>query len=105
LVALKNILQDFATFSGLKCNLDKTFLIPIGALVPIQDDIKNIGFTIADSICLLGLNVTRDPQSLTGNFSGTLEKIKRQITFWERFNLSFAGRIRISKCLLVSQVN
>jgi hypothetical protein len=42
---------------------------------------------------------------LTGNFSGTLEKIKRQITFWERFNLSFAGRIRISKCLLVSQVN
>jgi hypothetical protein len=103
--ALKNILYNFATFSGLKCNLEKTFLIPIGAMVPIQDDIKNVGFSVVDSVCLLGVNVSRDPMLLANNFVGILEKIKRQISFWERFNLSLAGRIRISKSLLVSQVN
>ncbi len=105
LSTLKQILLDFAAFSGLKCNLDKTFLIPIGADTEIGQNIRDVGFSVVSDITLLGITTTRNPDLLRDNFSSILGKIKKQFSFWERFNLSLAGRIRICKCLLVSQIN
>jgi hypothetical protein len=54
---------------------------------------------------LLGIDIDDDLVGLNGNFQKTCEKMQRIVNFWERFNLSFAGRIRIAKCFLLSQVN
>jgi len=41
LQALKTILIDFAEISGLKCNTDKTVLMPIGPRVPVLEEFGN----------------------------------------------------------------
>ncbi len=37
--ALKTILVDFASFSGLRCNMEKTSILQIGEIVPVTDEI------------------------------------------------------------------
>jgi hypothetical protein len=40
--ALKTVLLDFASFSGLRCNMDKTSILQIGQIVPVPDEIVNL---------------------------------------------------------------
>jgi hypothetical protein len=35
--ALKNVLEDFSAFSGLKCNNEKTVLMQVGRKIPLND--------------------------------------------------------------------
>ncbi len=48
--ALKNILENFATFSGLRCNTDKTVVMQVGHKLPITEEIAGLGFNFSDSI-------------------------------------------------------
>ena len=105
LFALKTILAEFAVFSGLRCNVDKTALMQIGAQVPVPDNIRELGFNISDSIKILGMNFTNDVSKFTDNFDIISGKIRNSIAFWERFRLSLPGRINVSKSLLISLLN
>jgi hypothetical protein len=54
---------------------------------------------------LLGVDVDSDASLLQKNFEKSLIKMQKIVNFWDRFNLSFAGRIKIAKCFLLAQVN
>jgi hypothetical protein len=105
LKAIKSMLDDFAVISGLKCNIDKTSLLQIGVQSPATDEILSLGFSLVDSIKVLGMDFKNSTAALTDNFVPIQEKIRTSIAFWERFNLSLPGRINITKSLLVSLLN
>jgi hypothetical protein len=54
---LKTVLNYFAVFSGLKCNTEKTSLMPIGPIIPISNEILELGFSITESIHILGMDI------------------------------------------------
>ena len=103
--SIKVILSDFASLSGLKTNLEKSVLMPIGGPMPVDLDLDRSGFTIADNITILGINIKSDLSNLQNCHSISIEKIRKIIAFWQRFNLSLPGRIGIAKNLLLPQIN
>jgi hypothetical protein len=76
----------------------------LGPNVMLEDRIRDIGFQIADSITILGLEIDKKGQTM-GNFTKIKEKIQSIITMWGPFQLSLPGRINIAKSLLYSQIN
>jgi hypothetical protein len=106
LTQVKNILDRFADISGLKCNYDKTCLLPIHPLTEVENEmVAGTGFTVVNHFKLLGANITADVNDLKENFSNVITKITGQISFWSRFRLSLPGRITIAKTYLISQIN
>jgi hypothetical protein len=105
LSALKNCMEDFGKFSGLKCNIEKTVLMQVGNKIPVSDKIKNLGFAMADSIKILGMEIDSEISNLDSNFDRIAVSIDKSISFWERFNLTLPGRINVAKSLLLSLVN
>jgi len=101
---LKKINFDFAKFSGLQCNVEKTTLMQFGQVQPLSDEIKSLGFTCVEEFTLLGLVVNRDLSSLPNHFEDTIRKITQMIEYWDRFYLSLPGRISICKTFLLSQI-
>jgi hypothetical protein len=102
LLKLKNILEEFATISGLRCNLEKTSVLLIGSSQVVTDEIASLGFAFSDSIKVLGMDISRDPEEWDQNFARILAGINKKIEFWNRFNLSLPGRICVTKSLLIS---
>jgi hypothetical protein len=106
LLAIKGILEEFATFSGLHCNFDKTALLSIN---PVSNEergwIAEAGFTLVNKIKLLGADITSNPEEWSNNFNTVYEKIVTQINYWSRFRLSLPGRIAIAKTYMLSQIN
>ena len=105
LLQVKNILADFGKLSGLECNIEKTILIQVGNKMPIEQDIKDLGFEIRDSATILGLEISNNIGNYEDAAKKIREKIKKEINFWVRFRLSLPGRINIAKSMLLSQVN
>jgi hypothetical protein len=81
LMALKTILDNFGCFSGLKCNTDKTVLMPVGRPVVIPDNIRELGFKISNSIHILGMEIDANLENLGGNFDRTLDSVRKTIEF------------------------
>jgi hypothetical protein len=54
---LKKILTSFSVFSGLKCNLEKTMIMQIGSLIPVSNEILNLGFNHVENIKILGMEI------------------------------------------------
>jgi hypothetical protein len=102
---LKNILADFTVISGLKCNLDKTCVLPIGPASDVVNEIPRLGFIVVERFKLLGFNITREGQETESTFEGLYQKIANLITVWDRYRLSLAGCIGIYKTLLLSQLS
>jgi len=102
LLHLKNMLEEFAGISGLRCNLDKTSVLLIGSSLNIPDNIAALGFTFSDKVKVLGMDISRNPEDWNQNFSRILGGINKKIEFWNRFNLSLPGRICVTKSLLIS---
>jgi hypothetical protein len=101
---LKMVLEDFALFSGLRCNSEKTVLMQVGRKLDVSYEIKSLGFTLADSIHILGMDIDSELELLDNNFDRTLDSLKKSIDFWKRFHLTLPGRINVIKSLLISQV-
>lgn len=101
LLYLKSLLEEFATFSGLRCNFDKTNLMQIGNYDDISDDIKGLGYNVVDSLTLLGMDIDNRLENLDTNFEKVVHKIRKTVTYWERFHLSLPGRINVVKSLLL----
>ena len=96
LKALKIILCEFRQLSGLCTNYKKTALLRIGNTQgDTPDEIVELGFTIADSIKLLGFTISNEDNILERNFHLVKRKIENIIILWERFYLSLAGKITV----------
>jgi hypothetical protein len=67
--------------------------------------VEQLGFKVANELKLLGVTITNNVEDFSENFNGIITKIRNIAYYWERFNLSLMGRIRIGKTMLVSQVN
>jgi exonuclease III len=104
LVRIKQILEEFGVISGLVCNVEKTTFMVIGVEAPIDQRIIDLGFTITDSVTILGLNLNRNGV-MGNNFQKIGQKIQGVINHWRPFNLSLPGRISIAKCMMYSQIN
>ncbi len=103
LSALRKFLDNFGNMSGLRCNYDKTMVMPTGTSLPV---LKNMhGFTLSNKITLLGLEITKNFETSSCAFEKIKEKIVNIILFWDRFRLSMTGRISIIKTLLIPQLN
>ncbi len=56
---LKQVLFDFSEISGLKCNTEKTSLMPIGPVAQVPEEITDLGFQISERIHILGMDIVR----------------------------------------------
>jgi hypothetical protein len=92
---LKNFVDDFAVFSGLHSNAEKTTLLQIGTIAPLHNGILELGFNVVESVTLLGLSIDNDLSFMTDYFEGAIVKIQNIIEYWERFHLSLACRISV----------
>jgi hypothetical protein len=107
LQCIKESLDNFASMSGLKCNYDKTVLMPFldnldAATVEVLESSE---FKMVDSVELLGIKITKKLDSVAENFERIKQKIISKISFWDRFRLSLTGRIAIAKTFMVPLVN
>jgi hypothetical protein len=105
LSALKTILLNFATFSGLKCNMEKTSIMQIGSIVPVPDQVRDLGFSLCEETKILGMTISADPVRWNTNFENILTNIRKKIEFWNRFYLTLPGRICVIKSLLISPLS
>ncbi len=105
LLALKNVLVNFPSFSGLRCNMEKRAILQIGRIIPVPDQVRDLGFTLCTETKVLGMNISADPALWMGNFDNILSNIRKKITFWDRFSLSLPGRICVIKSLLISPLS
>jgi len=99
------VLENFEEISGLGCNLEKTSLMPVGELSPLEQEVREIGLQIVSEITLLGSVIKNTGVCYEQNSSIILEKVRKQVNFWKRFNLSLPGRINVTKTFMYSQVN
>jgi hypothetical protein len=104
LSTLKKVLDDFALFSGLNCNTEKTVLMQVVTKPDIRDEIRSLGFVFSDSIHILGMDIDCELDLLDSNFEKTISSLKKTKEFWNRFHLTLPGRINVIKSLLMSQV-
>ncbi len=86
--SLKIILERFATFSGLKCNMEKTSIMQIGNIIPVPDQVRDLVFSLCDETKILGMNISAEPDRWNTNFESILTNIRKKIEFWNRFNLT-----------------
>jgi hypothetical protein len=105
LLALKNVLVNFASFSGLRCNMEKTAILQIGRIIPVPDQVRDLGFTLCTETRILGMDISADPALWMGNFDTILTNIRKKISFWDRFSLSLPGRICVVKSLLITPLS
>jgi hypothetical protein len=102
---VKTILKKFGDLSGLECNVEKTILMQFGDTTPISQEIKDLGFSIDNSVTVLGLKIKSNNLNVQENWDKILEKVRGQVRNWTRFNLSLPGRVNIAKTMLYSQIN
>jgi hypothetical protein len=101
---LKQILIDFGDISGLKCNIEKTTIMPVGGIQALPFD-NDTGFTVDTKIKLLGIEIDNGLTCLEHVHLLTIDKICSITRFWSRFWLSLPGRINIVKTMCLSQIN
>ena len=77
----------------------------IGDRRPLSNEIKELGFSEADSIKILGLEIDYDLNCLSTCHDLTIQKIAKISNFWKHINLSLPGRINIIKTLMLSQIS
>ncbi len=103
LCTLREILDNFGQISGLRCNYDKTVIVPIGNTSVIPENL--FGFIVDSKVKLLGMEINNKLDNVDDIFIDLGERILNLILFWSRFRLSLAGRIAIVKTLLIPQLN
>jgi hypothetical protein len=96
--ALKNILLEFRTLSGLEFNVDKSYVMRIGDIKgEIDQSILDLGFPFTTELTMLGFVITNTANIIEKNYEKIITKISNITRFWDRFNLSVPGKIAIFK--------
>ena len=86
--------------SGLKCNVSKTKVIPVGNF-KIRGMCEYLGLASTDHFTILGVYIDNKLQCLDENFNRINKKIRGIISRWTGYNLSFHGKITVCKTLLL----
>jgi len=103
LKSLFNILDDYSKISGLKVNIEKTQVMPIG--FNLNNITELSGYAICDSMCVLGVSLCCDKSKMMDiNYTPVLKKIKNCFHIWNQRQLSLFGRIEIAKTLGISRL-
>jgi hypothetical protein len=71
---------------------------------PLDDDILALGFTVVDSMKILGILIDCKAEKLGENFDACIRKMRTIVANWSRFRLSLPGKIAIAKSMLISQL-
>jgi hypothetical protein len=103
LLCIRDILENFAGISGLKCNVDKSQIMIVGTDT-VPDFVTEAGFAITNELKILGFNITKNFDDISNNLTLAIEKIRALIRYWDRFHLSLPGRINVAKSLMLSQI-
>jgi len=102
---IKDILAEYGTLTWLECNIEKTVLIPIGDTTNIDPRIVDLGFSITNKTVIVGMEISNDLGHFENVITNIQNKIRREINYYRRFNLSLPGRVNIAKTMLYSQIN
>jgi hypothetical protein len=104
--SIKTILSDFASISGLCCNMEKSTVMTLGYEEgeAVPEWISNSGFQVVEHTKVLGCKIGKGINVLTENYPLIVEKIANIKRFWERFNLSLPGRLNVAKSLMLAQI-
>ena len=85
LVNIKQTLLQFSCISGLKCNFEKSVIIPLNNMRNLGP-IDNLDFKVANSFTLLGMEIDSNLEFLRKNFDKTNKKMENTVLYWNRFN-------------------
>ncbi len=102
---IRDLLIEFKMISGLVCNVEKTTPMQIGSNDPVSREVVDLGFDIQEEVKLLGLKIKKNCNYYLESVNDIENKIRNQIRFWGRFDLSLPGRVSIAKTFLYSQIN
>ena len=97
-----NILNLFWEISGLKCNISKTKVIPVGVFdgENICEDLK---LSWENDFTILGIEIDNKLKNLSKIFDKLYNDTRSIISRWTGYDLSFHGKITVCKTLLISQ--
>jgi exonuclease III len=97
-------LETFGKMSGLKVNIDKTELLPLGRLR--EEDIPGIyRQLVKPCVKVLGCKITRDLEdTVNRNYSEAYDKMVKALDFWAKKPLSLVGKINMLKCQILSKL-
>ena len=103
-----NLFQRFQEYSGLKLNLEKCEIIPLGpcreSQLKLPKDVDKLTVNIG-AFKTLGIWFSYDfDESVKLNYEERFNKIKTVMQIWKQRSLSWKGRIMIIKTLILSQV-
>ncbi|RVW27451.1 Transposon TX1 uncharacterized 149 kDa protein [Vitis vinifera] len=102
LLYLSWILLWFEAASGLKINLEKSMVIPVGEVEGALDMAAEIGCKVGQlPTVYLGLPLGA-PNRASSVWDGVEEKMRRKLALWKRQFLSKGGRITLIKSTLAS---
>ena len=102
------ILQNFSELSGLCINNSKTKVCNIGQQPPPNNFLEfcnNTGYQIVNSFTMLGIKFDNKLEEMDANWDKVLTKMLKIVRFWHIFNLSIVGKINITKCFILPQLN
>ena len=104
-LAIKDF-NEFSKCSGLKLNLQKTEIIPIGSNIykQMQKTVCEIKFKKGPFKTLGIWFSNNDIEMIDLNFNERIEKIKKMLDIWRSRNLSLRGKITILKSLVLPQI-
>merc|ERR1712215_515744 len=93
----------FHSVSGLKCNLDKTFVVPVGNFRKdnLCSDLQDLKWV--DEFKVLGIVIDNKLKRLRANFDKIFDKVEKKAGLWTTYSITFNGRITVAKSLLLSQ--
>jgi len=101
-------LADFAQYSGLNVNFDKTQVVWLG-IKKYSSDTINTRWKLKWGISnfkLLGINFDVDVEKMNKiNYESKIDKLKSLITFWKRRYLTPLGKITVIKSILLPIFN
>jgi len=99
---LRSLFLLFEATSGLKVNLAKSNLIPVGNVDQVESlaDILGCGVAILP-VKYLGLPLGASDKSIH-IWDGVIEKIERRLASWKRLYLSKGGRVTLIKSTLAN---
>jgi hypothetical protein len=76
----------------------------VGSAEQISEEILNLGFDVKTEVTILGMLIKNRAKCYEGNAEKIIDKVRTQVRFWVRFNLSLPGRIIIAKTFMYSQL-
>ena len=94
------ILNLFWEISGLKCNISKTKVIPVGNFNE-GDICSDLKLSWEKEFTILGVDIDNKQKKLNKNFDRIYNDTRGIISQWAGYNLFFHGKITVGKTILI----